>query len=90
MHAPPVCGYRFDPEVKNKPKKLPSGIFAWIGPVLFYDEDEALATAGMDVVVMARLLSYGRHAYCLADGALANAHAKLCITRTHWQLPTAA
>lgn len=48
-----------DPEVKIKPKKLPSGLCSWIAPVLFYDEDEMLTVAGMDAVVMSRLLSYG-------------------------------
>uniref|UniRef100_A0A383WQ20 ERD4-related membrane protein n=1 Tax=Tetradesmus obliquus TaxID=3088 RepID=A0A383WQ20_TETOB len=50
---------RFDPEVRPKPKKLPNGLFSWIAPTLFYDEGEMLRTAGMDVVVMVRLLSYG-------------------------------
>lgn len=63
-----ACTDRFDPEVKNKPKKLPSGILSWIAPVLSYDEDEMLATSGMDVVVMARLLSYGKPAHYSRDG----------------------
>eukprot|EP00882_Tetradesmus_deserticola_P002882 GHRQ01003064.1.p1 GENE.GHRQ01003064.1~~GHRQ01003064.1.p1 ORF type:complete len:380 (+),score=115.33 GHRQ01003064.1:197-1336(+) len=50
---------RFDPEVRPKPKKLPTGLFSWIVPTLFYNESEMLKTAGMDVVVMVRLLSYG-------------------------------
>lgn len=50
---------RFDPEVRPKPKKLPNELFSWIAPTLFYDEGEMLRTAGMDVVVMVRLLSYG-------------------------------
>jgi hypothetical protein len=56
-----LCGstFRFDPEVSPKPKKLPTGILSWIAPTLFYDEGEMLKTAGMDVVVMVRLLSYG-------------------------------
>ncbi|KAF6257824.1 late exocytosis, associated with Golgi transport-domain-containing protein [Scenedesmus sp. NREL 46B-D3] len=50
---------RYDPEVSPKPKKLPTGLLSWIAPTLFYDEGEMLKTAGMDVVVMVRLLSYG-------------------------------
>jgi hypothetical protein len=45
--------------VSPKPKKLPNGLLSWIAPTLFYDEGEMLKTAGMDVVVMVRLLSYG-------------------------------
>jgi hypothetical protein len=45
--------------VNPKPKKLPKGLLSWIAPTLFYDEGEMLKTAGMDVVVMVRLLAYG-------------------------------
>lgn len=51
--------------MRVKPKKLPTGVFSWIKPVLFYDEDEMLTVAGMDAVVMTRLLSYGK--YCIAE-----------------------
>jgi hypothetical protein len=45
--------------VKNKPHRLPDGLFSWIAPTLFYPEDDILKTAGMDAVVMTRLLMYG-------------------------------
>lgn len=50
---------RYDPEVKHKPRKLPGSLFGWMGPTLLYPEDEILTVAGMDVVVMSRLLMYG-------------------------------
>lgn len=50
---------RHDHEVKLKPRALPGSLFGWLMPTLFYPEDELLTVAGMDVVVMARLLSYG-------------------------------
>jgi hypothetical protein len=50
---------RYDPEVKHKPRKLPDGLFSWMAPTLLYPEDEILTVAGMDTVVMSRLLMYG-------------------------------
>jgi len=47
--------------VKYKPRKLPDGLLSWIVPTLLYPEDEILTVAGMDVVVMSRLLMYGEH-----------------------------
>lgn len=77
---------RFDPEVHPKPKKLPKGLLSWIAPTLFYDEGEMLKTAGMDVVVMVRLLAYGElAALCGADaefGVLWRCSAALSIHTT--------
>eukprot|EP00879_Flechtneria_rotunda_P004428 GHRR01004679.1.p1 GENE.GHRR01004679.1~~GHRR01004679.1.p1 ORF type:complete len:579 (+),score=136.57 GHRR01004679.1:246-1982(+) len=50
---------RFDSEVKRKPKRLGLGLLSWIKPVILYPEDQILKVAGMDVVVMNRLLVYG-------------------------------
>ena len=56
---PPALLCRFDPEVKIKPKRLPLGVFSWLGPVLTYDEDEIVRMSGMDTAVFLRLLNYG-------------------------------
>jgi hypothetical protein len=45
--------------VRHKPRKLPTGLLSWMGPTLLYPEDEMLPVAGMDSVVMTRLLMYG-------------------------------
>jgi hypothetical protein len=74
--------------VHPKPKKLPKGLLSWIAPTLFYDEGEMLKTAGMDVVVMVRLLAYGElAALCGADAEFkflskvfsSAQHAYLCV-----------
>ncbi|KAF8065514.1 CSC1-like protein [Scenedesmus sp. PABB004] len=50
---------RHDPAVRTKPRALGAGLLSWVQPVLFYPEDDMLRVAGMDVVVMVRLLKYG-------------------------------
>lgn len=45
--------------MRHKPRKLPTGLFSWMAPTLLYPEDEMLGVAGMDSVVMSRLLMYG-------------------------------
>jgi hypothetical protein len=41
----------YDPEVKAKPRRLGKGLFAWVGPVLSYPEEEVVSVAGLDVAV---------------------------------------
>jgi hypothetical protein len=58
---------------------LPTGILSWIAPTLFYDEGEMLKTAGMDVVVMVRLLKYGEWSNtCFDRHILGEAFQQLC------------
>jgi len=35
------------------------GLTSWIGPILYYPEEEVMAVAGLDVAVFLRLLNYG-------------------------------
>jgi hypothetical protein len=49
---------RFDPEVKNKPRRLRQGPLAW-WLAIAYPEDELIDVAGLDAAVFLRLLRYG-------------------------------
>ena len=65
----PSCRYLPDTilheERKRRPKAIGHGLFAWLGPVFTYTEEEVLHVAGWDAVVYLRLLRFGERLGCL-------------------------